>query len=397
MDSEHGPFDVPDFWRASAFSLLDASGETLFADTHFELPLINHHFDTELQLPDLDDFQFGKLDDLRPNQKSDQVPTAIEQETATTSQSDELDDLWKLDLTTPTKRASLRTWEAFAHEHYIESPISCLSDAGPRAFDALQSDDTNVLQSAFTLKCLALLGLGRSSTLFQWKREEKTFVPTLDNVRLSGLSSTAFDSLVQQMTSVGCAFVNLRHFVQSSYTNKHPLAARVALATTVQAVLEALDQNLSDRVLTVTSFLQLLACFETPTVLLKEMREMISATAGASTDTAFLSACHHTIGRFTNACSQFQNLHAGILKQVSQPWLQAICQKTGLIHHQFDLPVQDDTFESSAHIAAEDNAQITEVMTGIAVLKDCAPNHPLLSPASWGVDSLELELSHTSV
>ncbi|KAG9676775.1 hypothetical protein KCU99_g3625, partial [Aureobasidium melanogenum] len=397
MDGEHGPFDVPDFWRASAFSLPDAPGDTLFADTHFELPLINHHSDAELQLPDLDDFQFGKLDDLRPNHESEQAATAIEQETATTSQSDEFDDLWKLDLTTPAKHASLRTWEAFAHEDDTESPTSCLSDAGPRAFDALQSDDTNVLQSAFTLKCLALLGLGRSSTLFQWKKEDKTFVPTLDNVHLSGLSSTAYESLVQQLTFVGCAFVDLRQFVQSSYTNKHPLAARVALATTVQAVLEALDQNLCGRVLTVTSFLQLLACFDTPAVLLREMRELISATSGANTDTAFLSACHETIDRFTNACSQFQNLHAEMLKQVSQPWLQAICQKTGLTHQQFDLPVQDDIFDNSAHISAEDNAQITEVMTGIAVLKDCAPNHPLLSPASWGVDSLELELSHTSV
>ncbi|KAG9743855.1 hypothetical protein KCU73_g8293, partial [Aureobasidium melanogenum] len=286
MDGEHGPFDVPDFWRASAFSLSDAPGDTLFADTHFELPLINRHFDAELQLPDLDDFQFGKLDDLRPNHEPEQAATAIEQETATTSQSDEFDDLWKLDLTTPVKHASLRTWEAFAHEDDTESPISCLSDAGPRAFDALQSDDTNVLQSAFTLKCLALLGPGRSSTLFQWKKEDKTFVPTLDNVRLSGLSSTAYESLVQQLTFVGCAFVDLRQFVQSSYTNKHPLAARVALATTVQAVLEALDQNLCDRVLTVTSFLQLLACFDTPAVLLREMRELISATSGANTDTA---------------------------------------------------------------------------------------------------------------
>ncbi|KAG9815613.1 hypothetical protein KCU68_g19129, partial [Aureobasidium melanogenum] len=142
MDSDHGPFDVPDFWRASTFSLPDAPGETLFTDTRFELPLINHHFDTELQLPDLDDFQFGKLDDLHANHESDQAPAAIEQETATTSQPDELDDLWKLDLTTPAKYASLRTWEAFAHEDYTESPISYLSDAGPRAFDALQPDDS---------------------------------------------------------------------------------------------------------------------------------------------------------------------------------------------------------------------------------------------------------------
>jgi len=35
MDGDHGPFDVPDFWRASAFSLSDTPGQTLFTDTHF--------------------------------------------------------------------------------------------------------------------------------------------------------------------------------------------------------------------------------------------------------------------------------------------------------------------------------------------------------------------------
>lgn len=331
------------------------------------------------------------------NQELDKAPTAIDLETSTTSQPDELDDLWKLDLTIPAGNASLRTWEAFARQDHTESPIAYLSDAGSRAFDALQPDDTEVLQSAFALKCLALLGLGRSSTLFQWKKEEKLFVPTLDNVRLSGLSSTAFKSLVHQLTTVGCAFVDLRQFVQSSYTNKHPLAARVSLATTVQAVLEALDQNLSDRVLNATSLLQLLACFDIPASLLIEMRELVNATSKANTNTAFLSACHETVDRFTNACSRFQSLHIEILNQVSQPWLQAICQKTGLTHHQFDMPAQDDIFEHSNHISAEDNAQITEVMTGIAVLKDATPDHPLLSPASWGVDSPDLEVSHTLV
>ncbi|KAK6004466.1 hypothetical protein QM012_008328 [Aureobasidium pullulans] len=396
MDGDHGPFDVPDFWRASAFSLPDAPGQTLFTETQFELPLINHHLDTELQLPDLDDFQFGKLDDLHPIQEPDQA-LLDDLETSTTSQSDEFDDLWKLDLTTPAEHVSLRTWEAFSRQDHTELPISYLSDAGPRAFDALQPDDTNVLQSAFALKCLALLGLGRSSTLFQWKKEDKTFVTSLDNVRLSGLSSTSFDSLVQRLTAVGCAFVELRNFVQSSYTNKNPLAARVALATTVQAVLEALDQNLSDGVLTATSCLQLLARFEGPAILLSEMKKLVSATSFASTDAAFLSACHEIIGGFTNACSPFQPLHTEILNQVSRPWFQAICQSTGLTHHHFDLPVRDDILEHSAHISADDSSQITEIMAGLSVLKDSAPDHPLLYPASWGVDSLDLDVSDTAV
>jgi hypothetical protein len=355
--------------------------------------LIIDHFDTDLQLPDLDGYEFGKLDklDTYPEPAPD-APDSNLSPVVTEVQ----DDLWKLDLTTPTKQASLRTWEAFANKSHAESPTSYISNAGPRAFDALQPDDTNVLQSAFTLKCLALLGLGRSSTLYRWNKEKKTFVPTLDNARLSGMSSTAFDSLVNQLTAAGCAFIHLRNFVQTSYANKHPLAARVALATTTQAVLEALDQNLSECLVTVTSALQLLACFDTPAIVLTEIRELISATSREITDTTFLSVCHETIDRFANACSPFQSLHTEILNQVSQPWFLAICQKTGLSHHQFELPSQDDILERSAHISAEDRGQIQEVMTGIAVLRDSAPDHPILSPASWGIESPSLEVASTS-
>jgi hypothetical protein len=356
--------------------------------------LINDHFDADLQLPLIDDYEFGKLDKLDTLPEPAPKPTDRDKSLDTTP---EVDDVWNADLSIPTKQPTLRTWEAFGEKSQTESPISYISDAGPRAFDALQPADTNVLQSAFTLKCLALLGLGRSSTLYQWRNDQKTFVPTLDNARPSGLSSTALNSIVKQLTATGCAFVHLIRFVQTSYANKHPLAARVALATTIQAVLEALDQNLSERVLTSTSCLRLLACFEIPAILLAELRELVGATSHETTDTAFLSVCHETVDRFANACSPFQLLHAEILNQVSQPWFQVICQKTGLTYHQFDLPSQDDILERSAHISAEDSSLVEEVMAGIAVLKDSAPDHPLLSPASWSVDSPILGIASTDM
>ncbi|KAH0293895.1 hypothetical protein M436DRAFT_71586 [Aureobasidium namibiae CBS 147.97] len=394
MDGDHGPFDVPDFWRASASSLSDTPGQTLFTDTRFELPLIDDHFDAALQLPDIHDFQFGKLDKLDTLDEPAPKPTDTDTSPVVTS---ELDDLWKLDLATPNKQPSLRTWEAFAHECCTESPISYISDAASCAFDALQPDDTNVLQSAFALKCLALLGQGRSSALYQWKEKENTFVPTLDNVTLSGLSSTAFDSLVHRLMATGCAFVHLRHFVHTSYANKHPLAARVALATTIQAMLEAMEQNLSERLLTATSFLRLLACFQVPATLLFELRDIVAATAHETTDTAFLSVCHETIDRFAHACSPFRSLYTEVLNQVSQPWSRVICQKTGLTHHGFALPSQDDILERSAHILVEDRDLITEIMTGIALLRDSTSDHPFLSPASWGVESLNLDSASTSM
>ncbi|THX14938.1 hypothetical protein D6D13_02458 [Aureobasidium pullulans] len=380
MDGDYGPFHVPDFWCKSVYSLPDASGQTLFSDTHFgmldtlhhqkrptktttELPLIDSHFDVELRLPDIDTFQFGKLDDLSLPEEPEQEASISHHKPSEPSLSGEIEALWKLDLNTPDN-VSLRTWEAFANAHHVESRVSCISEAGPRAFDALQSHDTDVLQSAFTLKCLALLGLGRSSALFQWKKEEKTFIPTLANVRLSGLSRTAFDSIIDRLSTTGSDFAELRQFVQSSYANKHPLAARVALATSVQAVVEALDQNLSECVLQAPSTLQLLAYFDGPAMLLAEMRNLVDATSHAKTDTIFLSACH-----------------------------EAICQKTGLTRERLDLPDQDDILESSAHISSQDSAQIHEVMTGTAILAVSAPSHPLLHSASWGIEQPDLETS----
>ncbi|KAG2163481.1 hypothetical protein JADG_003220 [Aureobasidium aubasidani] len=409
MDGDYGPFHVPDFWCKSAYSLPDAPGQTLFSDTHFgmldtlhhqkrptktttELPLIDSHFDAELRLPDIDTFQFGKLDDLSLPEEPEQEASISHHKPSEPSLSADIEALWKLDLNTPDN-VSLLTWEAFANEHHVESRVSCISEAGPRAFDALQSHDTDVLQSAFTLKCLALLGLGRSSALFQWKKEEKTFIPTLANVRLSGLSRTAFDSIIDRLSTTGSDFAELRQFVHSSYANKHPLAARVALATSVQAVVEALDQNLSECVLQAPSTLQLLVYFDGPAMLLAEMRNLVDATSHAKTDTIFLSACHEVIDKFTNACSSFHSLHTEIMNQVSRPWYQAICQKTGLTRERLDLPDQDDILESSAHISPQDSAQIHEVMTGTAILAVSAPSHPLLHSASWGIEQPDLETS----
>jgi hypothetical protein len=86
--------------------------------------LIVDHFDTDLQLPDLDAYEFGKLDklDTYPEPAPDAPDTNLSPVVTGVQ-----DDLWKLDLTTPTKQASLRTWEAFANESHVESPTSYIS------------------------------------------------------------------------------------------------------------------------------------------------------------------------------------------------------------------------------------------------------------------------------
>lgn len=358
--------------------------------TNTELPLVSHDPHAELRLPDIETFQFGQLDDLSAPEEPKQENSVSDDQSAGLNAPDDNDELWKLDLSHP-KDTSLRTWEAFGDEAHIEPRISYISEAGPRAFDALQSDDTQVLQSAFTLKCLALLGLGRSSALFQWNHDENNFAPTLDKVTLSGLSRTAFDSIVTRLSTIGTAFAQLRQFAHQTYATKSPLAARVALATSVQAVVEALDLHLAEPVLNAPSTLQLLACFDAPALLLAELKELVTCTANQATDANFLSACHDKLEHFANACSPFQTLYTELLNHVSRPWYHAICQKAGLIHGQPDSP--EETLAHARHISARDAERISDIMSSISILRETAPDHPLVYPTSWGVEQPDLELS----
>lgn len=406
------PFAIPNLWYKSAFTLPEAAEENLFRNVDIEL--INHkdnqlvanlsndfaQFDLDLQLPSFDSFKYGRLEDISPAEtaRAEDTDSAL----SSTGQFEEgqlVEDVWQLSIDEAAEKPKLRTWETFIAEEKGEDHenkrMAYISEAGTRAFDAAldrhgrDGNAGDVLQSPFFLTCLGLLGVGRSSALFQWDQEKGTFKQTLLQVRLSGLSLIAAENVIQELGTVGGAFVKLRGFVERTYNAKSPLAARVALARCVQVILEVLEQELATSIPSAASLLELVAHFETSGAILQELLGLVMASKTAKSDLATIKAVQVKVQETTETCSPFHGIYLDILDRVSRPWVQEVSRKVGLTHGELDLlHLASDT---TGLVSDEDERRISELSTGLDILKDSCPDHPLLNPAMWDIEQPDLD------
>lgn len=415
-----GPFATSHLWRKSAFSLPQTLKDSLFSHTDADIitfvdetdqakhPLLanlNNDFtrlDLDLRLPDLDSFEFGKLQHISPPET-----TQADTDSAPGSIAQPEDDVWQLSLDVAAEVPKLRTWEAFASQAKAE-PVQeekrevYISEAGAQAFDAAldrwqksTGGAGDVLQSAFFLKCLGLLGAGRSSALFQWDTDRAVFTQTLQNVRLSGLGLTTAQSVIEELGNTGGAFVELRTFVERTYAAKLALPSRIALARCVQVILEVLEQELAANVPDARTMLQVMSHFDVPGAVLQELRHIVRATKAARSNFEAIRAVQDKVHQSTEACSPYHSIHLEILHRVSQPWLQEVSRRIGLSRGEAGL--EDADMNVAGLLSSEDEERILELSTGLDILIDACPDHPLLSPASWALEQPDLDHSSLHV
>lgn len=435
MNSEghdyESPFAIPHLWRKSAFTYPEApSHDSLFHGATAELvanekkPLLTDigndflRLDLDLNLPDLESFHYGialenidRVESARA-EDADSAPSVSEE-----SGKAEEEDVWQLALDIATEQPQLRTWETFLSQserrgQEDEVPETktqqkrnlYLSDSGARVFDAaldqgsVGGDAGSVLQSAFFLKCLSLLGLGRSSALFQWGKEKGGgFGQTLERVRMSGMSLAAVEQVVKELGTVGACFVELRGFVEGAYKARRPLAARIALARCVQVALECLEQEVGERVVDATSLLQVLACFDVPGAVLAELKGLVGVSVTAKGDEEFMDVVREKVRGLEKQSSPFLRIHLDILDRVSRPWVQHISRRVGLSHGEIHLDGAVDGNGATKLVTGEESERINELATGLNILKASAPDHPLLNPAAWDVDHPDLNHSYVYI
>ena len=415
MDSEgryDSPFASHGLWRRSTFTLPEAADVNLFRDAHLDIidgtskPLFTdlqsdglYSENLNPQLIDLDNFHFGRLGDVSPPETV--RPGDADSSCSAQSQSGPplvADDVWQLSLELPTNEPKLRTWEAFLSEDkrqdYDEKRVVYISEAGPRAFDAAlhkhargDEEAGHVLQSAFFIKSLSLLGEGRSSALFQWDASTGAFKQTLQHVRPSGFSLAAAQSVIKELGQIGSSFVELREFVGKTYAARRPLSARVALAKCVQVILETLEQELAASVPGVKSALQLVDQFRIPSVILGELHEFVTVSSSARSDLACMKMVYQTVQELAQSCSPYHKIHLDILDRVSQPWTHSVSGKVGLSHGEsLDIGGSEDEESIEGLVSAEEYLQVNELMSGLDILRDSCSDHPLLNPTSWKVE-----------
>lgn len=374
-----------------------------------------------LGLPDVETFAFNALEDISPPETH--VKEGDDEQCLPVDKGNQ-GDIWSLRSEDSEARPLLRTWEAFLNPQCEQAISPFVSDAGPAVFDAVLEDTSGetgeTLQSALLLKCLALLGQGRSSLLFQWDHERQMFKPTLERQKASGTSLPAFQSLSRLLTHNGNLMVTLRAFVDGIYKSRSPLATQIALARTVQVILEHIDMYLAESMPSIKSFLQLQAKMEKPRALLESLGSFSHASRSAQSDGDLIKVLQDTVRTCANSSHPSSRILEVVLRRVSQPWLQALCQQIGigaesqgatsltLPHSVFsanytgavtDLCMDQShaiTPKGAGLIDEEQLQSIKDAHAGIEVMRSNVPSHPILNPAAWGVRSPSIDISKLS-
>ena len=226
-------FNIPPSVANAHYSDINENVPDGFEQTDFE--------DDFFTLPDL---SFGQVESPpTPNSSRD----STKEEIPTVDEIEQVHDIWNFSKAKSLTKAKYLSWDSFRDEAFQE-PYTCyISESGPRTFDAALADhsdplhvdngDSVVIQSNTYAASLLALGLGRSSVLFSWNEDQRTFEPKLKSMRVPGCTRETVDSVLAIFLKCGNTTKALQAFVDGTYA-KNNMPGRIALADAVATLLK---------------------------------------------------------------------------------------------------------------------------------------------------------------
>lgn len=368
--------------------------------------------DRELQLPDLDTFEFGPLPELggldEPSLSIGSPPP------------EPVDDIWEVALNSGPAYQDVEffTWEAFEDDQYVDRRTCYITESGPMLLDAALAKDEEhtasgrVIQSHVFVDSLFNLGLGRSSVLFNFDTKLKSFVPAIQDGRSSGSSLIAAQSFTERFVLVGNICLFLHSFVERTFASGTSVPAKVALATCVSSVVSTLEDHLGKLRPQVHSLLQLQRTFEKPWIILAHIARMVDAVRAARSNEQVSSILHHRAQEIEEGDFDLWRLSCQLLARVSRPSLDLLGEWIGISDEERTMPIaQRATFIAAEgdsetgeqteytydpdgmprYVSSEDGEMIFETGNSLRFMRIYHPEHPLSSPAKFGIQGRSFE------
>ena len=343
-------------------------------------------------------------------------------------------DIWLLPEDPPLEVANYQSWDSFNDTKKGELHATYITDAGSSVFDAAVSakrdhllvgnaGDPAVGGKVYAASLLAL-GLGRSSVLFTWNEEKRTFGSTLPRVRISGYTVESLEELSSVFMDCGIMTKSLQTFVRKAYT-KDDSPGRIALADAVSNLLTVIQSQLSESASGNQSILQLQVLFRPVHSVLTSFQRIVRNVAASRNDEAMLSTVFEEIQLLEHRTDSLREILIEILSRVSHPWLEFASEWLGL-RRETGLPltkggsgksfvkvanrewVDDrgtdmqerdyvlDYDRVPSFISPDDARAMFEVGRSLRFLREQHPEHPLAKPdviASTNPPSLEWKFS----
>ncbi|KAL9083287.1 MAG: hypothetical protein Q9165_008593 [Trypethelium subeluteriae] len=314
----------------------------------------------DLQLPDLESFKFGPLEDV---ESLDSSGFSSDPEN---SKPAEHEDIWEVafDLGPVNKDVFYYSWEAFHNPRHDEPISAYVSEAGPSVFDALQAGHSPFRARAgrpvatnVVFRSLYEAGLGRPSVLFAFNDKTHTFEPTIQDSQIPGCSLRLSQSVLQYFMTCGTHFRRLRRFSHRITAHGSRMPEKVALANAVSSALLAMEERLTVRAPQIQSLLQLQRMFTRPKLLLELLHETIELVEKSKTSEEILSRVFKKAAQMVTTGSWLSDFILEIFRLTCDPWLYGVEQWVGL---RPELPIKHADAGSLPSFVGTDDRQTME-------------------------------------
>ncbi|KAK3688129.1 Spc98 family-domain-containing protein [Podospora appendiculata] len=351
-------FAIPDFGRQPPDRLqqtLDDIGGTaplfsldIFDTAPHALPLLRNKnekppagtgfFELPPLLSELAPLHGAPVRDIDSGIKKTQVNKAEPRSEPVPRLEEELpEDIWLCADDGLARPAEYRTWDKFDQPHDGQPPTVFITEAGPSAFDSLMASGrdfprqlgSDVVTDAAYCACLLSLALGRSSVLFSWDAEKKSFVKTIAHLRTSGLSLKSVQCIDTLCLDCANAIKYLQSFSQTTYASASS-PATFALAGVVDRLVLAILSELGIRSGRVRSILQLQAIVQPVHSVLSFFETLVTRLARAKTDEAMLSCLFQEVQSAEYRDGLLRELTCEVLRLMSKPWTDFVQEWIGL-------------------------------------------------------------------
>ncbi|KAI1297972.1 Spc97/Spc98 family protein [Xylaria venustula] len=264
------------------------------------------------------------------DKNEDSVPIAEPLHDVVLPDLDIIDELWYTGDGLPTANTEYKTWDGFMLPDIPQKPPQFITEAGPLMYDAAIRDgedpldlrNTNhlVVQGNPYIAAWLALALGRGSVFFLWDARKASFVPAVNEMRISGYSTDVLQGLQGLCLNLGTATRFLSSYVQLTYsTRASPF--RVALAKAVDVLLLAIQQQFGERGKQVRSLLQLQALVEPIETMLVYLRALVRSVSKIRVDEQVLSQIFSETEVLENDNSLLPVLMCEVLSRVTEPWV----------------------------------------------------------------------------
>ncbi|POR39488.1 Spindle pole body component [Tolypocladium paradoxum] len=368
-------FAIPDFWQTSTWleQLMEESPTPLFAkDLNATLDNQNLGFipytpitlaqDGFFKLPPLDLAQ-AKQPDAR--QEVEDFSAVVD----SASDAEVERDPWMELKESSDKRTGFRTWDAFNSGETLPQHPMFISEAGSAAYDALlswsmdplelQTSDVPVVEAKTYFSSLLALALGRDSVFFRKEDDRGSFIPALPKMRVSGYSQQVLQGLESQALWCGSTLLELNAFVRSAYAS-YSSRCGVALASSINQILQAVEQRVAVDGRNPRSLLQLQSTITDVSTILKPFKKLTSQLRRKCSDQDILSLVFHTASSLDDGEEYVRDILREILRRVSAPWIELMEEWIGT-RRESGIPLTKSNLgESKSFIRVEAEAYVDD-------------------------------------